>query len=69
MRKKGLKDFSTLEKDIQDMYLWRSCLLENETNESIKTICYHHEYVYGTAFIRKNDKCCNVLLKKHKKER
>ena len=43
-RKQGLKDFSKLEKDLQDIYIWRSGLLKTVSNENIKTICYRHEH-------------------------
>ena len=62
--KQGFKDFSTLEKDLQD--IWRSGLRETKSNGNVKTVCYHHEHMFGPLFILKNNKCCDVFKRPKK---
>ena len=69
-RKVGMKNIVDICLDDQDILLWRAGLLNIIESRESKSICFHHEKVFGEVFtrkLRKNDKCCGTL-KSHKRK-
>ena len=58
-RKAGRKNIKEFGDDLQCILLWRARLLEEKN--SVVTICFHHEQLFGKVFERKADKCCSIL--------
>jgi len=65
VRRSGIRLFSSIESETQDLLLWRSGL----KYKSIKSICFHHEAKLGFAFENRFNKCCDPfkINKKHVK--
>ena len=62
VRESGIRLFSSIECETQDLLLRRSGL----RYKSIESICFHHEAKLGFAFENRLKKCCNPF-KIHKK--
>ena len=61
----GITNMSDLNVDNCEELLWRAGLLSKQND--IKTICKHHEQVYGYAYLKKQRKCRDVWSK-HKRK-
>ena len=66
-RKVGIKKITDLSLDDQEILLWRAGLLDLIESRENKSVCFHHEKLFGEVFTRKIDKCCGVL-KSHKRK-
>ena len=58
-RSTGLKELAEFTEDAQNTYLWRAGLLDHQPKA--KTICFHHEQLFGNVFERRATKCCGKL--------
>ena len=65
VRKSGIRPFSSIESETQDLVLYRSGL----KYKSIKSICFHQEAKLGFPFENRFNKCCDPfkINKKHVK--
>ena len=64
-RSSGIKTLQQFKEDETEIFLWRAGLLNQK--DHVKTICHHHEQVFGNVFERRETKCCGVLIK-HKRK-
>jgi len=55
VHKSGIRPFSSIESETQDLLLWRSGL----KYKSIRSICFHHKEKLGFAFENRFNKCCD----------
>ena len=60
-RKVGVKDFSQLPEEQQDLVLWRAYLRDQK--DTVQTICLHHEQYYLVRFPKKMEHCCDPFEK------
>ena len=61
----GMKNLNGLSTDEAKILLWREGLLDKSINNM--KICLHHEKMFGTVFVRKQVKCCGILIE-HKRQ-
>ena len=69
-RQIGIKRLLDLSLDDQDILLWRAGLIDSMGKRENKSICLHHEKLFGEVFARKtkeNDKCCEKLKSHNRK--
>ena len=55
VHKSGIRPFSSIESETQDLLLLRSGL----KYKSIRSICFHHKEKLGFAFENRFNKCCD----------
>ena len=58
-RQTGGKNIKELDDNLQCILLWRARLWEEK--DSVFTICFHHEQLFGKVFEIKADKYCSIL--------
>ena len=64
-RSVGIKDVGELDNEMRELLVWRAGLREKVSD--VRTLCLHHEQVFGNVYERHASKCCGVL-KQHKKK-